>query len=566
VRFLPIVERELRRATRQPRTYWARVTASTLAAVAAIVSFQSLSTWTAAASNGRALFGLISAMAFWSCLFAGVFTTALPLVDEKKQGTLGLLLLTPLRAYDIVVGKMAAVSLNLVQVLMGILPVMASCLILGGVSVAEFWRMVAVLFGTLFFSLAAGMFISAISRRTGRSMAGTAALLVLIPGVLAQVDILFFEDLRRLETGFLVPGPYQAYQLVWDERYELPPHGFWSAVGFTLFVASSLLALASAILPRTVCETSNGRRNATKPSSIRWAAEGTSEGSRARRGLLHRNPILWLTTRRPGPWLYLWGFFLLAVVLWIGGLFSFGFYGRQFSFAISLSLAPVLYVTACVAIACASANRFAEGRRNGELELLLATPLSIRKICDGHMLGLVRQFALPLVFVLSVHLILLVVGIVALGERGDGAVIRLLMLVALGVMLVVNVRTLAWVGLWEGLRSSSVYVAIRRTLLLVLVLPSLVFLLTLAVSPTLYLFGGSLRGTSGWMLGAVIWWCATGFMVNYASGLHAERKLRDQFRRVVSERVFHPVRHRRSHRRSSHVMLEQLLLTRRAGW
>src|SRR5206468_1737190 len=83
--------------------------------------------------------------------------------------------LTDLKGYDVVLGKLAATSLDAFYGLIAILPVLAIPLLLGGVSIEEFWRMSLVLTNALFFSLAAGIFVSSMSRGPRKAMAGARA-------------------------------------------------------------------------------------------------------------------------------------------------------------------------------------------------------------------------------------------------------------------------------------------------------------------------------------------------------------------------------------------------------
>jgi hypothetical protein len=109
-----------------------------------------------------------------------------------------------------------------------------------------------------------------------------------------------------------------------------------------------------------------------------------------------------------------------------------------------------------------------------------------------------------------------------------------LLIWAMLIMLLVDAQTLAWVGLWQGLRSKSSLAALRSTLLRILMLPWLVFLMSLYLSPTFYLYGVVLDSSSGWFLGAVIWWWIIGFMVNTIFQLISKRALYDQFRSVAA--------------------------------
>jgi AraC-like DNA-binding protein len=91
--------------------------------------------------------------------------------------------LTDLISYDVVFGKLAATSLGAAYGLLCVLPSLALTLLLGGVTVGEFWRITAALVVTLFLSLTIGMAISAVSRDARQAMAAALLVLMLLAGV-----------------------------------------------------------------------------------------------------------------------------------------------------------------------------------------------------------------------------------------------------------------------------------------------------------------------------------------------------------------------------------------------
>src|SRR5438445_3722175 len=174
--FLPIVARELRVASRRRATYWVRSSA----ALAVIV----LGTWFFLMLRGQSpqvvaqvLFGLLTGAAVLYCLLSGVRATADCLSEEKREGTLGLLFLTDLKGYDVVLGKLAANSINAFYGVLAVVPMLAVPLLLGGVTPGEFGRMAIVTINTLFFSLSIGICVSAFCR-SARIAAGTTCFLV----------------------------------------------------------------------------------------------------------------------------------------------------------------------------------------------------------------------------------------------------------------------------------------------------------------------------------------------------------------------------------------------------
>src|SRR6186713_1567645 len=76
------------------------------------------------AQKGKMLFVAVGVLAFVFSLFSGVFLTADCLSHEKREGTLGLLFLTNLRGYDIVLGKLIATSLHAFYGLLAVVPLL----------------------------------------------------------------------------------------------------------------------------------------------------------------------------------------------------------------------------------------------------------------------------------------------------------------------------------------------------------------------------------------------------------------------------------------------------------
>ena len=202
-------------------------------------------------------------------------------------------------------------------------------------------------------------------------------------------------------------------------------------------------------------------------------------------------------------------------------------------------------------------------RRNGELEQLLVTPLSPGAICRGHVLALERQFTAPFLLVLLIDAVLLLWGgLVAADYHATPAglalslpggaitsagpssreqeVVRCLILWAMAVLLVVDARALAWMGLWQGLITSTPIKAVRITLYRVLVRPVFWLLVTLPLAPPLFVFGLSLGSAGGWLLGATIWWLVIGIAASYAYYFQAKREAVNQLRWAATFRYGSP--------------------------
>src|SRR3974390_3895459 len=108
---IPVVERELRSAARQPFTYYVRLLGVTALLVTGLLFglHQGFS-----ANVGGALFGSLHSALFLAIWILVPLLTADCLSRERREGTLGLLFLTPLHARGIVVAKGLAQGLRAV--------------------------------------------------------------------------------------------------------------------------------------------------------------------------------------------------------------------------------------------------------------------------------------------------------------------------------------------------------------------------------------------------------------------------------------------------------------------
>src|SRR5215470_9449021 len=132
--FLPIVHRELRVAARRRSTFRVRWWTALIAIGMSFASLAFVQISRTRSAAGSSAFGMLTFYVFGICLLAGVFLTADLLSEEKRAGTLGLLFLTDLKGYDVVLGKFAASSLNAFYGLFALLPILALPLLAGGVT------------------------------------------------------------------------------------------------------------------------------------------------------------------------------------------------------------------------------------------------------------------------------------------------------------------------------------------------------------------------------------------------------------------------------------------------
>jgi len=551
--FLPIVERELRVASQKRFTFWLRVIAAAVALIIGGGYFLLMTVVPFAGAGftvGGPLFTILTWLCFAAAMCAGLFFTSDCLSEEKREGTLGFLFLTDLRGYDVVLGKLFATSFRCAFALLAVFPILALTLLLGGVAPGLFWQTMLALINAMFFSLATGMFVSAISRNGQKALAGTLGLMALwvFGGVVLDWAIAAGNG-RPWRAMLSLSSPIHVFRSVegWSGR-------FWQALLVNQIVAWLQLALACVLIRRNwqVKNTSPTAELAKRGSWWRYGGEKNRQALREK--WLSRDPMLWLALRERGrvtavmlvPALFL-GTVILIVSEMTGGemwaLWNF------LSGAVSL----VVYLS----VASQAALFFAEARRTRLVELLLAAPLSAQEIVMGPWRALVRQFAGLAVLLVAIQLLGAVFSLIGqpnvfagLGA-GDNSVIALLAAVIGAVVTVANLIAVGWCGLWMGMTSRNALLATLKTIVLVQIIPWFVIMIAAGMLVPLVLFPVLLKGGAGATTSFSLWYplLSTGLTVCLSLGKDyffwswSRRKLmrdfREQATRVVAPVMIH---------------------------
>jgi ABC-type transport system involved in cytochrome c biogenesis permease component len=529
--FLPIVARELRVAARRRGTYWSRLGAA-LAALAVGCFIMLIPGLRSPQQLGMSLFVPLSVISFVYSLLAGIFTTADCLSEEKREGTLGLLFLTDLKGYDIVLGKLAATSVTAFYGMLAIFPVMAIPLLAGGVTGAEFWRVVLVSVNNLLFSLAVGMFCSAISKDERKAV------------VLAFVIVLFFTALLPLLAAWLVrwprasppiffiPSPGFGCFVAFDAFYRTMPtagfNSFYQSVLCVHLLAWSFLVTAWVIVPRAWQDRAESAgRTRLRERWLNWAHGSAATRQAVRRRLLEVNPYYWLAGRDRLKVLLVWALLGCGALLWLWGLWR---YPSGWKDSVAYVWTALIAHTALKCwVALEACRRFGADRRSGALELVLSTPLKVSEIVRGQSLALFKQFAGPVLVVVFADFVFM------LTEHNESEWI--LVWVAGMSVFVADMITLSWMAMWTGLTLRQANRAAGAALVKVLVLPWLVFgLLMLFVTLGAFSNPSALSGISEGHF-VVLSWMGIALINDACFGWWARQRLLRDFRDVVAERV-----------------------------
>ncbi|HXJ55365.1 MAG TPA: ABC transporter permease [Verrucomicrobiae bacterium] len=526
--FLPIVVRELIEAARRRGTYWIRVGAAGAGMLVGcwILLIPGMTT---PQTLGMTLFVPLAVIVYLYCMFIGIFRTADCLSEEKREGTLGLLFLTDLKGYDVVLGKLVASSLHAFYGVLAILPVMAIPLLVGGVTIDEFWRVVVVALNMLLFSLAVGMFASSISRDERRAMVVAFVILFFFAAGLPMLGGFLYDRARGYSEILFTLSPGYAAVMAFEAPYRGAPfNNYGLSIGVTHALSWLLLCVASIIVPRTWQDPALGAAATRRRERLHDLRMGSRERrSLARRKWLELNPVLWLVARHRMKRVAVWALLAGGVLIWMAGLF-FAPHDWKDEEAYILT-AVVAHTILKFWVATESSRRFSLDRQSGALELLLSTPLSVQEIVRGLMMGLERQFGGPLLVVLLSDFTFMMAG-----RRSAEWVTLWLVLM---VVLVADLLTLGWLGMWRGLNSRRPNRAASGLLLRVLVLPWVLFLLCLTAVALSDAFARELFGRIDWdgktwiIFGGVLSLVVDGFYM-----FPAQRRLLEQFRGVAAQR------------------------------
>ncbi len=419
-------------------------------------------------SVGNPLFGMLTSYALLMCLLSGVFLTSDALTEEKREGTLGLLFLTDLKGYDVVLGKFFAQSLNAFYCLLALLPVTALPILFGGVQGAEFWRMALALANALFFSLAAGLSVSACMHDSQRAMANTLALVLLLAAALPLLrEVASTVKISALWYSMAWVSPFYPFHYASEMVYPRHASAYWGGLLASQLLSWCCLAIASVVLPWMVQE----RKKARRPAS-RLRVHVRPRSPQRRAALLSANPVEWLRREELGfPWLA-WVVVLASMVTVVLVLFL---GGAESTMIIADATRPFAFLLKVI-FAIHACRFFVEARRNGALELLLCTPLTDRQIIRGQIRALWITFGWPLgIFAagLFASLTLRAVSGLVLNQSNvtvaaaGGAFLSAVHIVRL----VADVFAILWFGMGLALTSRKPGLAPALTILFVLILP-----------------------------------------------------------------------------------------------
>jgi ABC-type transport system involved in multi-copper enzyme maturation permease subunit len=526
----PLFIREWLTVPRRSRHYVTRSCYLLGLLILGLTAWQATVGWTRTATLGDTarfggmLFQLYAVVQLTLVLFFSALSAASAVAQEKDRRTFILLLITDLRSYEIVLGKLFGSLLQIALLLAGVMPLLASLLLLGGVSILQVVQTMLVLAATAIAAGSLGGLVALWREKTFQALALTVLFLVLY--LCLTQAIVFIPPIPLGSEGTIDPGtlrswfdPYHALQGVFGSTSDdtgSPAYGFavvmlgWSALlnGWAIWRLRVWNPSGEPIMQREKVEDADDEKDRAKahaaPGRVRMVGE---------------NPILWreIWTRAYGrrPLLIKLAYYIVVgLVCYFALPPIWNQTGEHPWYAAAWGMVPV-GVLSLLLVSAQAVTAITSERDTGALDLLLVTDLSPKEFIFGKLGGILynaKDFLWPPLVLAGVYAWF---GLLArpprafysemLGSRNFEAMLFLdgsaMVLLAFAMVL----------GIHVALRNSNSRLAVVNTL-------GTIFFLTVGTMICIYLILINRRFESQWasfliFLGSGIfglWWILNG--------------------------------------------------------
>lgn len=450
---MPILGREFRSRSRSGVTYWSRF------GVALVGTVVCVSQPALPGGSGRNAFNAVVGAAFlFSC--ATCLLAADAISGERRQGTLGLLLLTRARTLDVLLGKLSSVAFLAFWALAASLPVLLVPIAAGGITAGEALRTGLALVCTMSLSTSAGLSMACWRVNRARAIRYTLGLMFVL---------LFAPVLAQKLTGPTMPpwyvrtSPLMGLHLSETAAYEADTAAFWQSMASTQALALALVVAAGIWLRQTAGSTDVRARPAPVPIAFQEGFELT----RWEPGRHSSSPVEWLAFRQHGVRAVFWipTVCLMALSAWVPVVMGPVSLARGSSWLRFWPFGIVGALGGGAVIAWMSSRFLVGARSSRELEVLMTTPVGADRLFADQWDVLKRLFLRP---VIAMELALAIPALALGGGLATALLQGGLIMVPLSVAVSgFTVACLCWVGMGLALRISSHASVIAVTVILV---------------------------------------------------------------------------------------------------
>jgi ABC-type transport system involved in multi-copper enzyme maturation permease subunit len=418
----PIFVREWLTVPRRTRHYVVRSAYLGLLWVLGLTAWQAMIGWSQSATLGDTarfglrLFQIYGLVQLILVSFFAALSAASAVAQEKDRRTFVLLLLTDLRNYEIVLGKLFGSLLQIVLLLVGMVPVLALVLLLGGVSPEQVAQAVLVLAASALAAGSLGGLVALWRDKTFQALALTVLFLVLylclvrgltvvprLAGVLGWSNPVLSE--ANVESAQRWLDPYEALQSVLEPAGAVGPGiAIPPAVGFAaIMVVLSVLLNAWAILRLRVWNPSGEQivqRERPEEEEDKDRAKAHAAPGRVRH--VWANPVLWreIATRAYGRralLVKLAYFVVLGLVCYYALAPLWTPDRRPPDFVAAWGLVPV-GILSLLLVSAQAVTAITSERDSGALDLLLVTDLTPKEFIFGKLWGIcynTKEYLIP---------------------------------------------------------------------------------------------------------------------------------------------------------------------------
>jgi ABC-type transport system involved in multi-copper enzyme maturation permease subunit len=419
-----VLSKELKEVSKRKRTFFLRAALPLITMFFLIPTLISLlyQDNTQTAWTGRISFMTI---AYIMLVFGFLITPAYcaPLIAcEREQQTLEVMLSTPIRHYEIVLGKIASRVLLLFLIALSVLPAMFVAFMFGGISIWDIGMTYLIVICNILICAGVSIVASSLATKSVTAISHTYGFIILMGIILSVVVNLLFFFMPRpftfLRFLFLNMNPFMMMSFLIDSGILMSRSGIFTGMaadaGFFVFC----VFLSSTILRRNAYR--EPRKSSLKhfflvSSRAKSVKERTSY---VKIGRVFTNPVYWRecmesafsrgSTRMRSTFIAFAVLFAIYIItlmtvpkIWLN-VFGSGY--RE------LFHAPFLFGEFAMILLSAislSSNSFSKERSKKTLEALVLTPLEDQTLWLGKFLGVCRRCLIPYMLALT-HLALCV--------------------------------------------------------------------------------------------------------------------------------------------------------------
>ena len=458
--------------------YMARTASMGLLWIIGLTAWQAAIGWHHSALLGETarfsllLFQIFTFVLLTLLLFFAAISAAGTVAQEKDRRTFILLLITDMRDYEIVLGKLLGSLLPIGLLLLGSVPVLSMLLLMGGVGKEQVFQAVLILAATAFGSGSLGGLVALWRDKTFQSLALSVLFLVFYLCLVQGLSIVPWLTGESLTTTQAWLDPFRALDAVMEPTAEglriHPAYGYFITM-MAMSIGLNLLGIfrlrkwnprGEPIMQREIPEEDEDKNRAhahAAPGKLRT---------------VWKNPILWREIRtlaygRRPLLIKLAYFVVLGLICYyaLSDVIAPTRASRQ-SFTSAVGLVPVA-ILSMLLISAQAVTSITSERDGGALDLLLVTDLSPKEFIFGKLLGIlynVKEYILPPLILAGVYAGL---GLLATPPRTQPELrgsMNVEAFFCLAGALIILLAFVGVLGLHVALRNASSRVAIANTL------------------------------------------------------------------------------------------------------